>query len=189
MQAVESVLEVPGSIARFVRVPKPEELPPGPLASGRLDPQLLRLGLVTEQELTGDFDEETRFHDDPDRRWWPLTLAEKLKMLFDHDFPGVEQIFIQPVWIAGELLRFGGSFNKLILSRRLQKQEGIIFRHLLRLILLLGEFSRICPPEIEQTVWEAQLHGLSDQVADSCRAIDPTSTEKILQEVARDYEL
>ena len=65
-----------------------------------------------------------------------LTLAEKLRRLFDYDFPGVHDLRTQPVWAAGELLEFGGDFNKYVTSKDLQKQEGIIFRHLLRLILL-----------------------------------------------------
>ncbi|MBN1912414.1 MAG: DEAD/DEAH box helicase, partial [Pirellulales bacterium] len=51
IQAMESVLELPGSVAHFVRVPRQDELPPGPLATLRLDEQLLRLGLATEAEL------------------------------------------------------------------------------------------------------------------------------------------
>ncbi len=51
IQAMESVLELPRSIGHFVRVPRQNELPPGPLATTRLDEQLLRLGLATEDEL------------------------------------------------------------------------------------------------------------------------------------------
>ena len=49
---MESVLELPGSVAHFVRVPRQDELPPGPLATLRLDPHLLQLGLVTPEELS-----------------------------------------------------------------------------------------------------------------------------------------
>ena len=42
--ALESVLEVPGTVARFTRMPSLEEMPPGTLATSRLDPQLLQLG-------------------------------------------------------------------------------------------------------------------------------------------------
>ena len=51
MQAWESVLELPRPVARFCRVPKQDQLPPGPLATGRLDVQLLNLGLATMDEL------------------------------------------------------------------------------------------------------------------------------------------
>ena len=37
LQALESILEMPGTVARYVRVPGPDQLPPGPLAVNRLD--------------------------------------------------------------------------------------------------------------------------------------------------------
>ena len=70
-----------------------------------------------------------------------LTLADKLRMWFDYDFPGVHDLRTRGVWAAGELLEYGGDFNKFITSKGLQKQEGVIFRHLLRLILLIGELT------------------------------------------------
>ena len=48
---LESVLEVPGTVARLTRMPTLEEMPPGTLATTRLDPQLLQLGLATAEEL------------------------------------------------------------------------------------------------------------------------------------------
>ena len=60
IQAMESVLELPGSVAHFVRVPKQDELPPGPLATLRLDPHLLQLGLVTPEELSPAAREDDR---------------------------------------------------------------------------------------------------------------------------------
>ncbi len=91
LQMFEGVLEVPPAVARSVRVPKLEDLPPGPLATTRIDPQLLSLGLATEAELMGTQDEEEDYDPyDTDRRWWPLTLMEKLVMLFNHDYPGIE---------------------------------------------------------------------------------------------------
>ena len=67
----------------------------------------------------------------------PPTLAEKLRLLFDATYPDVADVHTQSVWAAGELLRYGGNFNLYVQVRDLVKQEGIIFRHLLRLILLL----------------------------------------------------
>ena len=48
-----------------------------------------------------------------------------------------------PVWVAGEVLHYGEDFNKYITSNKLQKQEGIVFRHLLRLILLIDEMAAL----------------------------------------------
>ena len=191
MQAMESVLEMPGSVARSVRVPKHDSLPPGPLATTRVDVKLLQLGLVTPEQLgaqTGDDDEKeddarsnhTAFYEEADRVW-VLNLGDKLKMLFDHDFPGVHGVRINPVWAAGELLQWGGDFDEYIKMKRLAKQEGIIFRHLLRMILLTGEFRDICPAEREPEEWETYLDDIADRLTVSCRAVDPQSTDKMLE--------
>jgi hypothetical protein len=88
------------------------------------------------------------------------------------------------VWAAGELIEFGGDFNKYITSKRLQKQEGVLFRHLLRLILLLGEFTQFCPPDTTEDEWCGDLRDLADRLAESCRQVDPTSTDKALEYAA-----
>jgi superfamily II DNA/RNA helicase len=191
IQAMESVLELPGSVAHFVRVPRQDELPPGPLATLRLDPHLLQLGLVTPEELSPQAREEDdgdrRRFDDGERRW-VLTLAEKLRRLFDYDFPGVRDLRTSPVWAAGELLQFGGDFNKYVTSKALQKQEGMLFRHLLRLILLVGEFVQLCPPDATEDEWRGELGDIAARLAESCRRVDPTSTDKALEEVEQDAE-
>src|SRR5262249_14869551 len=89
----------------------------------------------------------------------------------------------QAVWAAAELLRFGGNFNKYVQSRDLVKQEGIIFRHLLRLILLLGEFAQVTPDGIEPGAWQAELRDIGDQLTASCREIDPPSTDEAMAQV------
>ncbi len=135
---------------------------------------------------TQDNEEDSfgKLGDDGTERKWPLTLAEKLRLLFQHENPGVEDLFVRPVWVAGELLFFGGDFNQFILNRRLQKQEGIVFRHLLRLILLLGEFSQLYPPDKDPDEWREQLRNVQDVLTTSCRKVDPASTEKVLEEAA-----
>jgi hypothetical protein len=191
LQAMESVLELPGSVAHFVRVPKQNELPPGPLATMRLDPQLLQLGLATPEEISANAQaEEDRgprrsFDED---RVWVLTLADKLRRLFDYDFAGVRDLRTSPVWAAGELLQFGGDFDKYVTSKALQKQEGMVFRHLLRLILLVGEFIQLCPPDTTEEQWRGDLMDISSQLAESCRRVDPASTDKALEEVEQETD-
>ena len=157
IQAMESVLELPRSVGHFVRVPRQDELPPGPLATLRLDPHLLQLGLVTPEELSQSANDEEDRGPPPHRTtrsaMWVLTLAEKLRRLFDYDFAGVHDLRTSPVWAAGELLQFGGDFNKYVTSKALQKQEGVIFRHVLRLILLVNEFMQLCPPDATEEEW------------------------------------
>ncbi|MEQ8787620.1 MAG: DEAD/DEAH box helicase [Pirellulaceae bacterium] len=195
--AMEAVLEMPGTVARLVRVPKHDEMPPGPLAVTRLDPHLLQLGLATAEQLgAGSEDDEDddaprrgpRAFYEEDDRVWVLTLAEKLQLLFDFDFPGVQDVRTTPVWAAGELLEFGGHFNKYITSRGLQKQEGIVFRHLLRMILLVGEFRQLCPPDVSEDEWQDDLHDIADRLTEACRQVDPTSTDETLEQARRAAE-
>ncbi len=181
LQITESVLELAVPVARMLRVPSRDRLPAGPLAVGRIDPQLLSLGLATEQELLGNLDERDL---DPADRVWPLTLAEKMKMLFEHEYPAAGQVRIEPVWAVGELFEFGGDFNKFIVSHQLQKQEGIVFRHLLRMVLLLAEFSTLCPPDADQQQWAVQLGSIRDRIVASCQKVDPTSTQRTLEQAA-----
>lgn len=185
LQAMESVLNMPGSVARYVRVPPHEDLPPGPLATTRLDMRLLQLGLVSVEELTASPEEEEPEHRGMFAEEKPrvLNFAEKLRLLFDYSFPGVHDVWTRDVWIAGELLEFGGDFNKFIASHGLQKQEGMIFRHLLRLILLIAEFQQLTPPETTEQEWREDLDDISRALALCCRAVDPLSTDKTLQEL------
>jgi len=193
LQAMESVLELPRSLMNYVRVPSYEDLPPGSLAVTRLDPLLLELGLALPDQLTGRREDEDEEEKEERRRRQRrgfveerpriLTLAEKLELLFRYDYPDVSDIRITPVWAAGELLEYGDDFNKYITSKSLQKQEGIIFRHLLRLILLLGEFKQICPAELAPETWEGQLNEFIVRLSEICRRVDPTSTEQALEQV------
>lgn len=195
LAALESTLEVPNTVARLVRVPPIEELPPGPLAMQRLDHQLLELGLATSAELIGtrsDDDEEDEprrrgvFSEPPPRI---LTIGEKLRRLFNYDFPKVHDVTTHPVWIAGEVFLFDGDFNKYILAHGLQKQEGILLRHLLRLILLLEEMASIPPAETEPEDWEDPLDDLIDRLTECCRKVDPESTDEILDIGHQDDDL
>jgi len=187
--AFESVLDVPGTVARSVRVPRYDQMPAGTLAQLRLDPRLLQTGLATAAELGGggpSEDEEVTdrgfgrvMFDEP--RVWPLTLGEKIYRLFQADYPTVHDVSVRPVWIAGELREFNFDFNKYVTSRGLQKDEGILFRHLLRLILLLDEMANIPPLETTVEEWEYQLDDLAERLTEACRRVDPQSTDEVLE--------
>jgi hypothetical protein len=158
-------------------------LPPGPLATNRLDAELVQRGLILARQASTYEPEEEEAED----RWEveferPLTLAEKLFLLFEADYPEVHDVFVQPVWAAGELLRLGGNFNKFVQARDLVKQEGIIFRHLLRLILLCGEFIRVTPPDTTAEEWQADLRDIAERLTASCREVDPESTEMMIEQ-------
>jgi hypothetical protein len=193
IQALESVLELPANIAKLVPVPPPEELPFGPLATEILHPKLLELGLVGVSELLGRWDEDDDDDDsqkrrDDDRGFRPpppkpLALGEKLRRLFQYDFPGVHDVYTRGVWVVGELLEFQCDFNKYIVARGFQKQEGMLFRHVLRFVLLLNEISSIAPENTTPEEWEAPFDALNSQLIECCRRVDPESTDEALQEM------
>ena len=171
---LESVLDMPTSVANLVRVPLPDSMPAGPLASEYLNPRLLSRGLLTVQELTGYFDEVER------RRVYPLPLGDRMRLLFQNEFPGVQDVHQRSVWCVGDLLRFGGNFDRFVRARDLLRQEGVVFRHCLRMILLLGEFAEIEPPQLDPVEWRRDLAELASLLTDSCRAVDPSSTDEVL---------
>ncbi|MCH2177410.1 MAG: DEAD/DEAH box helicase [Mariniblastus sp.] len=189
IQAMESLLELPRSLGKAIRIPPLDEMPSGPLAATRLDAQLLKLGLATSEELGAvDPDEEDERGWFDEERAFVLTLPHKLQRLFQYDFPGVDDLRVWPAWVAGAVLEFGGDFNKYITSYKLQKQEGMVFRHLLRMVLLIDEFATLCPPDIEPAIWREEIGQIADDLEDICRVVDSESTEKWLEN-ARKTEL
>ena len=189
IMAFESILELSRSLGRAVRIPGHEELPPGPLATTRLDSQLLKLGLATADELgmvEKDEDEEDKKRGYYDEEYIPiLTLPHKLQRLFQHDFPGVHDVRVTPVWVVGEVLNYS-DFNKYVTGNKLQKQEGVVFRHLLRFILLIDEMAQLCPPDVEHSQWQDELFAIADQLEAICRNSDPDSTDQWLAESPRE---
>jgi superfamily II DNA/RNA helicase len=178
LQAFESVLEIPRPLLRHVRVPMPDRLPPGPLEE-RLSPELVQRGLIAAPLPPGEEEE-----DDDAPPWQRPTpeLAEKLRMYFEALYPDVTDINVLPVWSAAEmLLEFSGNFNLYIRSRDLVKQEGIIFRHLLRLVLLCAEFAELTPAETTSEDWQRDLREIMAALTASCREVDPTSTDQAIQ--------
>ncbi|MBE6427824.1 MAG: DEAD/DEAH box helicase [Planctomycetaceae bacterium] len=183
LQAFESILELPYSLGPAIRVPFQEELPRGRLACGFLDTRLLDLGLAVPGELIALTPEERR-----ERREaglepiYTLTFADKLFRLFQHEFPLVTDLRVWPCWVAGEILRFNGKFNTFIGAKGLQKQEGMIFRHLLRLILLLGEFIDLDLPDGDREEWRKDLSEIIEVLTKTCESADPSGTRQVLEE-------
>ncbi|HET6572645.1 MAG TPA: DEAD/DEAH box helicase, partial [Fimbriiglobus sp.] len=101
IQAFESVLELPRPLLKFVRVPF--ELPPGPLQTEFLDPELINRGLITAQPPKDEDEEEDEFIPWDER---PPLFADKLRMLFDATHPEVADLETRAVWAAGEVLNF-----------------------------------------------------------------------------------
>lgn len=185
IQLLESLLEVPSSLIHQVRVPGRNELPPGPLAFHRIDPELMRRGLISQAELDPDSVEPEVDNFGKPIRSWAVPLGDKLRRLFDSDFPGVGDLRTRSAWIVGQLLHYGGDFQTYVTSRDLTKQEGVVFRHLLRMILLCQEFAQFCPVGTTESEWQQEMHDISTQLTASCRAVDPESTDKALESMSQ----
>lgn len=180
IQVLESVLEFPGSLVRNLRPPRAADLPPSQFTTQFLHPQLLSRGLASPTEL-GDLPENWA-DDPPEERVWPLAFADKVYRLFRAEFPAVPSMRIMPVWAAGELLNFAGDFNKLITTRKIARQEGIVFRHVLRFILLCEEFIQHLP---EPSEWRIDLLDITARLTEACREVDPRATDQTV-ELARE---
>lgn len=180
LQIFESLMEMPGSVARRVRVPQPDRLPPGSLALDVVDPELIQRGIVTQEELYPPPQHDLPAHE----RMYPPPLGEKLAMLFEGSVDCTGHNPIRAVWAAGPLLYdFNGDFHQFISSRELGYQEGAVFRHLLRLILLCDEFSQLTPSGLLQSAWQDRLRGWSEQLTKTCRAVDSQSTDQTLADI------
>ena len=181
VQSLESLLEMPGSVAKSVRVPWPDELPPGQLSLEVVDPAIIKSGLAALDDLYPSGDQS---HLPPELRKYPVPLAQKMRMLFESKIDHAGGLFITPVWAIGDLINLGGDFDKFIRLRELVKQEGILFKHLLRMILLCGEFAQLTPRGITPEAWKNNLKELSDVLTTACRAVDPQCTDETLEELA-----
>ena len=181
IQLLESVLELPGSLLRHVRVPPPHRMPPGPLARERIDAAIVQRGLIAASDVYPEFDPDLP----PEERKYAPPLAEKVRMLFDSEYPNVHGVRITPAWAAGDVLEHGANFHAFIGSSQLASQEGLIFRHLLRLILLLDEFTQVTPLGVDASEWHEELRQLSEQLTHCCREVDPTSTDQAIAQAGQ----
>lgn len=184
IQALESVLSVPPAIERQVRLP--EDLEPGPLQANELQPTLIQMGVVLTHPdggITAVDDEETvDYWEDKDDTQRPLSLPEMLKILFDARLHTPETVYVQPKWIVGGILEHDSDFYKFVRARNLIKNEGLILRHLLRLIILTGEFTILSEgdPEYER------IGELATQV---CKGVDERYTDRFLASEAEARKL
>jgi hypothetical protein len=180
VQILESLLEMSGSVAKSLRVPWPDEMPPGRLAVEVLDPAILTRGLATQEDLYPQADQSDL---PPELRKYPVPLAQKMRMLFESEIDHAGGLFVTPVWAAGDLIAHGGDFDKFVRTRDVVKQEGVLFKHLLRLILLCGEFSQLTPRDTSAEEWQSRLKKISELLTVACRTVDPQCTDETLEEL------
>jgi hypothetical protein len=172
-------------------------MPPGPLATQTVDPALLLRGLATQEDLYPTADQSDL---PPDQRKYPVPLAQKMRLLFESEIDHAGGLFVTPVWAVGDLLERGGglaafvtagggantkpdAFDQYVRARDLLKQEGILFKHFLRMILLCDEFRQLTPPDVPPQDWQARLTAISDVLTNACRTVDPQSTDETLKEL------
>jgi hypothetical protein len=179
IQILESLLELSPTLGKSVRVPWGDRMPPGPMATELLDPELVQRGLIRSTAPEGEEDEEADVPFDPENR--PPHLAEKMAMLFEARHEGVPDLHVHAVWAAGELLLgYGGNFNMYVRNCDLVRQEGMIFRHILRMILLCEEFDAAAETREDAAGWREILADIATKLAKACSTVDPTCTEEVL---------
>src|SRR5207244_2628772 len=109
---------------------------------------------------------------------YPVALAQKMRLLFENEIDHAGGLYVTPVWAVGDLLAYGGDFDKFVRARDLVKQEGILFKHLLRMILLCDEFAQVTPRDTSPDAWQVNLIGVSQVLTAACRTVDPQSTDE-----------
>jgi hypothetical protein len=92
-------------------------------------------------------------------------------------------VYTRSVWVVGELMSFEWDFNKYIVTRGLQKHEGMLFRHVLRFLLLVNEISCIAPEQSTPEEWEEPFDRFAESLMECCRRVDPESTDELVQEL------
>ena len=55
--------------------------------------------------------------------------------------------------------------------------------------VLLGEFEQLSPPEVPHEQWRAELQDLANRFTEGCRKVDPTSTDKALEEAKAEVQM
>jgi len=185
--ALEALLDLPPPIARRCR--PPVELAIGPLQEHVLQPLMLKMGVPVapppgsaEAAAAAEAADEARrarvhsweWETDEEREEnRPRNYAEMLVIAFEAQLPHPEGLQVQAKWVAGAVHDAGGEFGRFIASHDLGKNEGLLLRHLLRLVLLLAEF--------EQRTGDPQYAELLADVTESCRKVDPHHTERVLE--------
>jgi superfamily II DNA/RNA helicase len=179
--ALEAVLEVPPAILRHVRIP--EDHPKGPLQQQVLEPLLIQLGLTVARLAPPPEETQSRWVDpwEQDEEEHPPTFPEMLKLAFEAKLAAPEPAFVQPKWIAGDAFAQDCEFYKSVKRLNLVKQEGLILRHLLRLVILAGEFFVRSPDPDYQRIGELATR--------TCQRVDAKYTNRFLAEAQNMQEV
>lgn len=174
--ALESALELPPAIERKVRIPL--DLLPGPLQREVIEPMLVAKGLLTATVSPDDADAEDDDGDDEfdDEHQRPPSFPEMLKIAFDSLLASPENVRVQPKWVAGGAFEMQCEFYKFVRARDLVKQEGLVLRHLLRLVILAGEFFTLTQ--------DPDYQRIGHLATKTCHRVDPKYTDRFLADAS-----
>lgn len=172
LRALEASLELPWNIAKKTRTP--DAITPGPLQRDYLEPLMTQMGVRLEAPEPEEDDRRDWWmlaEDDEDR---PPDFPEMLKLAFEHTLAAPEPVWVQDKWVAAGIFDAGGEFFKFVGNRRLVKQEGLVLRHLLRLVVLGSEFYVLTEDPVYQDI--------CDRTTEACQKVDRRYTERFLAE-------
>ncbi len=175
LQVLEAMMPLPGSMMRGNWLPDEREI--GPLETNVVRPECLQRGLVIadgEGGIKSTWDEpefEDYLEDDKPKR--PPSLPQMLKAWFDDRLASPEDVWVQPKWLAGGMFDGGDDFFKYVKARNLVKNEGLVLRHLLRLIILAEEFHLLSSGDPEYAEMGQRLTRI-------CQQVDGTYTDRFL---------
>ena len=184
LQIFESTLEFPGGAIRSVRVPQPEFFPPGSLATGYVDQELIERGILAPDELypnTEDEEDNTRLANDWERKWAPPRSRRRWNCCSATSTRTSTTSGSGRCGAPATCSTTAADFDAFVTARGLQKQEGCVFRHCLRLVLLCGEFARLTPDGLDAGQWRGELKEVARALTLACRAVDPRTTEAELE--------
>ncbi|QOJ14311.1 MAG: DEAD/DEAH box helicase [Planctomycetia bacterium] len=169
--ALESILQMPPAVERKLRIP--DTLAPGPLEREVLAPMMIAMGVTAAPAESTDDEDAWEEEEFPPR---PPSFPEMLRIAFEARLAGPEPLFVQPKWVGGAAFEGGCDFFRFVRSVDLIKQEGLVLRHLLRLVILAGEFFSLSQdPDYER---------ISELAARTCRTVEPQYTERFLADAA-----
>ncbi len=173
VQALESLLDLPPIVVRASGLYDRE---PGPLEENVMRPLMVAMGVtIARPEPTPEERERkwSLFDDDLEEEERPPTFPKMLKIAFEAKLAVAEDFPVQAKWVAGGVFDASDDFWAFVSSRGLQKNEGIVLRHLLRLALLAAEFrTRTEDPDYET---------IGARATNACRRVDPSYTDRFLE--------
>jgi hypothetical protein len=137
---------------------------------------LVQLGIALTHPEGGVMsvpDESDADYYDEDRPPRAMTLPEMLKALFDARLASPEDVFVQTKWVAAGVFEMECDFFKYVRARDLTRNEGLILRHLLRLVILAGEF-------LTRAGGDPDYERIGELATRVCKKVDPRYTDRFL---------